>query len=242
MRILKSGTPIAEITKNIKQDQSLVIYSNHASWWDPLVCLTLLKRLFPNHSIFAPIEETMLEKYKIFRRLGFFGVEKGTIGGALQFIAASKAILSTPNNLLVITPQGRFADVRERPLHFEGGIGYLASRIPGTIFLPCAVEYTFWEESQPEILVCFGEPVELTQVRSGVDSVLPFDPKICTKILEEKLRDAQDILAAERIKREASHFEVVWSSDGARPAIYDLWRGMRARLRGENFQRKHGTK
>lgn len=242
MRILRSGSAAAEIAVKIATNRSFIIYANHASWWDPLVCLTLMQKLFPGYSIFAPIEATMLEKYRIFRRLGFFGVERGSVRGALQFIATSKAILNTPMNLLVITPQGRFADVRERPLQFEGGVGHLASQLPGTIFLPCAVEYTFWEENQPEILVNFGEPLELTQVMGGVGSSLPADPNIYTKMLEEKLGDALDILATESVKREVSNYEVLWSGDGGRIGFYDRWRAMMAKLRGEHFQRKHGTK
>lgn len=242
MRILQSGSSAAEIAEKIGTHRSFVIYANHASWWDPLVCLTLMKKLFPGHSIFAPIEATMLEKYKIFRRLGFFEVQRGTVRGASQFISTSMAILNAPKNLLVITPQGRFADVRERPLQFEGGIGHLASRLPATIFLPCAVEYTFWEENQPEILVNFGEPLELTQVMGGLGSSLPADPNIYTKMLEEKLGDALDILATESVKREVSNYEVFWSGDGGRIGFYDRWRAMMAKLRGEHFQRKHGTK
>ena len=184
----------------------------------------------------------MLKKYKIFQSLGFFGVEKGTARGALQFLSTSKAILAAHKNLLVITPQGRFADVRERPLHFEGGLGALAARLTGMIFLPCAVEYVFWEESHPEILINFGGFVELGEGATLLDASLNSSSTYCTKMLEEQLRIAQDILAAESVKREVSQFKVSWSSDGVGIGVYDLWRGMLAKFRGEVFQRMHGTK
>src|SRR6187401_2988383 len=34
----------------------LVVYSNHASWWDPLVGLMLSRQLLPGKSVFAPMD------------------------------------------------------------------------------------------------------------------------------------------------------------------------------------------
>src|SRR4051794_29389716 len=40
----------------------LVIYSNHASWWDALVCLVLKDEFFGERAGFAPIDSRMLER------------------------------------------------------------------------------------------------------------------------------------------------------------------------------------
>ena len=42
--------PVADETRPI------VIYLNHASWWDPLVCLYLARRFFRDWTSVAPIE------------------------------------------------------------------------------------------------------------------------------------------------------------------------------------------
>ena len=63
----------------------LVIYSNHASWWDPLVGLVLKSEFFADRTPFAPMDAAMLERYKLFARLGFFGVEQHSRRGAIAF-------------------------------------------------------------------------------------------------------------------------------------------------------------
>ena len=72
VRILKSGLPPRDCAR------PLVIYLNHAAWWDPLVCLLLSREFFPDRTSFAPIDAAMLERYGFFKRLGFFGVEHRT--------------------------------------------------------------------------------------------------------------------------------------------------------------------
>jgi hypothetical protein len=96
----------------------LVIYSNHASWWDALICLVLKEQFFPCRTAFAPIDAAMLARYKFFQRLGFFGVEQHSRRGAFQFLRTAEAVLRSPRNLLAITPQGRFVDVRELLVRF----------------------------------------------------------------------------------------------------------------------------
>ena len=95
-----------------------VIYVNHASWWDPLVLLLLTHQLYPGRKFFAPMDAKALERYGFFRRIGCFGVELGSLRGAKQFLGASLAALGLPDGGLCVTPQGRFADVRERPVRF----------------------------------------------------------------------------------------------------------------------------
>ena len=215
----------------------LVIYSNHASWWDALVCLVLKEQFFPGHTAFAPIDAAMLARYKFFQRLGFFGVEQHSRRGAIQFLRTAEAILQSPRNLLAITPQGRFVDVRERPIRFESGLGHLATRVQRALFVPFAAEYVFWEERLPEILVRFGEPVVIqTQHRSA------FASNDWTKLFEEKLADTQGALAAEAQRRDPADFQVVLRGGAGQAGIYDLWRLFKSKWRGEIFRKEHGDK
>ena len=153
VRVLKSALPPRDCP------HPLVVYLNHAAWWDPLVCLLLAREFFPRRTSFAPIDAAMLERYRIFKQLGFFGVEQGTTRGALTFLRTAQATLASSANALWLTPQGRFVDVRERPLRLQDGLGALATRTPNAAFIPLAIEYAFWTEPRPEILVAFGEPI-----------------------------------------------------------------------------------
>jgi 1-acyl-sn-glycerol-3-phosphate acyltransferase len=215
----------------------LVIYSNHASWWDALVCLVLKEQFFPGYTAFAPMDAAMLARYKFFGRLGFFGVEQHSRRGAVQFLRTGKAILESPRNILAITPQGRFVDVRQRPVCFESGLGHLATRVQRALFVPFAAEYVFWEERLPEILVRFGEPVVLQGRHRPA-----FAPRDWTKLFEEKLTDTQGALAAEAQRRNPAEFQVMLRGGAGPGGVYDLWRSLKSKWRGEIFRKEHGDK
>ena len=226
IRILRSGLPACD------SNRPLVIFLNHASWWDPLVALLLSRKFFATHRSFAPIDAAMLERYGVFRRLGFFGIEKNTLQGTRSFLQISRRILSFPRHALWITPQGRFMDVRERPLRFHEGLGALAEREPESSFIPLAIEYTFWTEPRPEILVAFGDPIlprhELE--RTAVE---------WTQILGEALEATQNQLAACSCRRDYDEWIFVNQGKSGVNAIYDSWQHFRARLRGEGFIADH---
>ena len=215
----------------------VVIYSNHASWWDVLVCLVLKDEFFPTRNLFAPIDGAALENYKMFKRLGFFGVERDSARGAVKFLRTSDSILKSPDALLFITPQSRFADVRERPIRFEPGLGHLAARVKDAVFVPVVGEYVFWEERLPEILVRFGEPVVVDQPLAS-----QFGSDAWTNLFERKLEAAQDALSAEVRLRNPEKFQTILQGAAGQGGVYDWWRALSAKLRGETFRKEHGRK
>lgn len=214
-----------------------VFFSNHASWWDPLLCLALKERFYPERRAFAPMDARMLGKYRFFERLGFFGVEQNSRRGAVQFLRTALSILEIPGSLLAMTPQNRFVDVRDRPIHFAGGLGHLAIRVERALFVPFAAEYVYWEERLPEILVRFGEPVKMEpEIRRA------FNSKSWTKLFEERLTATQDALAVEAQRRNPADFQLVCRGDSGQGGLYDLWRSFKAKFRGETFRKEHGEK
>lgn len=226
MRILRSGLPPRDLAGPV------VIYLNHAAWWDPLVCLLLSREYFAARSSFAPIDAAMLDRYGFFRHLGFFAVEQNTTRGARTFLETSRTLLASPGNALWITPQGRFVDVRERPLRLQEGLGALAARVPGVTFLPLAIEYPFWTEPQPELLVTFGQPIVSTSELSGGGAEW-------TQVFTSALEATQDILEAASQRRAPEEWVVLNHGKSRVSAVYDVWRRVRAGLRGERFAPEH---
>jgi 1-acyl-sn-glycerol-3-phosphate acyltransferase len=226
LRILKSGLPPNDSAR------PLVIYLNHASWWDPLVCLLLSREFFAERTSFAPIESAMLERYEFFKHLGFFGIEPRTPGGARTFLRTTHALLASSQHAMWITPQGRFMDVRERPLRFEDGLGALAAREPDAAFMPLAIEYAFWTESRSEILVSFGEAIVpgAEPARSAAE---------WTRIFTDSLESTQDELAARSCRREPADWRMLNRGGAGIGGIYGAWQRLRARLRGERFSPEH---
>ena len=137
----------------------VIVFLNHPSWWDPLICLVAATRLFPDRKHYAPMDSAALKRYAFFSRLGFFGVAPGSLQGARALLRKGSAALVQPGAMLWITPQGRFADPRERPPRFMPGMIRLARRVEECRLLPLAIEYPFWEERLPEALIRFGDSI-----------------------------------------------------------------------------------
>jgi 1-acyl-sn-glycerol-3-phosphate acyltransferase len=226
VRISKGGLPPQTLTG------PLVIYLNHASWWDPLVCLLLARAFFSDRTSFAPIDATMLDRYRLFKHLGFFPVQQATASGAHNFLRTARAILTSSANVLWLTPQGRFMDVRERPLRFQNGLGALAARESGVSFVPLAIEYSFWTESRPEILLSFGETI--IPSRDGLEKV-----EDLTTRFADALEETQDNLTAHSCRRDPREWLLLTQGAFGVGSIYDALRWLGARMRGQEFIRAH---
>ena len=187
----------------------VVLYANHAAWWDPLVGIVLKAEYFPDYTLFAPVEAAALRHYKILSKIGFFAVERESQRGVLKYIKTSEAILQHSEHLLAVTPQGRFADPRERPVQFQRGLGLLATRVQRALFIPVAIEYAFWEQRRPEILCRFGEPMEVR-----AEDSLGLTAWHWTAVLERRLEITQDALGQEVCRRQPDDFANLFTHPG----------------------------
>jgi len=226
LRLLKNGSPATP------DALPLVVYLNHASWWDPLVCLLIARRLFRGRDSYAPIESRALQRYRFLQRLGFFGVATETVRGAVDFLHTARSILARNQTALWLTPQGKFVDPRARPLRFQRGLSHLTTQVERAAFVPLAIEYTFWEERLPEILIGFGAPLIF-----DADRRLSI-PEV-TQLFECALTSVQDDLAAASLRRKPDEWEMLEHGGGGTSRVYDLWRRTRAKLRGETFRASH---
>ena len=210
----------------------LVVYCNHPSWWDPAVLIVLSERLFPGREAFAPFDAAMLARYRIFGRIGAFPVDLTSRRGAAQFLAASRAILARPNRILWVTAQGRFADVRLRPLGLRPGVAHLAEIAPAATFLPLALEYAFWDERGPEAFCAFGVPLSASELLA-----LPRSERLAR--LESALTGILDTLSADVIQRDPARFVSLLDGRRGIGGVYDLWRRLQAWKKGDVFDPAH---
>jgi 1-acyl-sn-glycerol-3-phosphate acyltransferase len=217
VRLLRGGEPLAD------PGRPLIVYLNHPSWWDPMICLLLARRFWPDRRHYAPIDAAALRRYRFFAKLGFFGVEQDGRRGGATFLRTATEILRQPGAAVWITAQGQFTDPRDRPIRLRLGLARLMPRVPGGVVLPLAVEYPFWDEKYPEALAAFGPPVT--------------DPADLPPALER----TADALAAAASRRVAAAFETLYGGRAGVSLPYDLWRRLGALVSGRRYDAEHGT-
>lgn len=230
MRIATWGMPAIPSPRG-----PLVVYSNHPAWWDAAVYILAADRLVPTYESYAPIDAEMLAKYGIFGRIGAFGVDLRSPRGAAAFISSSSEILSRPERALWIAAQGRFADVRERPLAIKPGIAHVPEIAPEATFIPLAIEYGFWRERGAEACMAFGEPL-------GGRDLLALPRAARRSRLEDALTATLDRLSRDVQTQDPSRFTAVIEGRAGIGGAYDAWRRLAAALSGRSFDPSHARR
>lgn len=207
----------------------LLIYANHGSWWDPMISVLLARKLMPGRKHYAPMDSVSLDRYEILKLIGIFGIEMKTARGAAQFLRKGLAILAE-GGVLWVTPQGRFADARERPLVFKPGLAALAARVPGGCTVqPLAIEYTFWDERLPEALLHFGTPVQVHgQTAAEIDARL-----------QAALLETMETLRVFSMARDGTAFEILQAGRAGTGGYYQFGQRFLAWVRGRRFEPQH---
>jgi len=224
VRVSRAGLP------QVPVGCPLIVYTNHPSWWDPALFILVSRILLRSRRGYGPMEQDALGRYGLFRRFGVFGIDTESRRGAARFLEVSTHVLSDTGNALWITAEGAFTDARQRPVRLRPGLAHLARRIPGAVLLPMAVEYTFWNERQPEALMRFGTPIT-----AGRDH----DIAAWTTLLEDGLAGTMDALAQDSLTRNPALFQTLLERRGGVGGIYDLWRRGRAWAGGRPFDPSH---
>lgn len=212
----------------------LVIYLNHPSWWDPMICILLARRFWPDRQHYAPIDAAALQRYRFFQKLGFFGVEQESRRGGAMFLRTAKAILRQPSATLWITAQGEFTDPRSRPIRLRPGLGHLLPHLENGTVLPLAIEYPFWDERHPEVLTAFGAPIDLS-----LETPRPADE--WTALLESRLQQTTDLLSTAAISRDPARFNRLRDGSAGVSFFYDLWLRAKSTVTRRPYHREHSA-
>jgi 1-acyl-sn-glycerol-3-phosphate acyltransferase len=214
-------------------DQPLIVYANHPSWWDPLVGHFFNATLLSGRQFYAPIDADALEQYRVFAKLGFYGVRLHTKAGAAAFLKQSMAILHSGNAALWITPEGHFADVRDHSAPLMPGLAHLCTRLDNGWVLPLALEYAFWEERLPECIFQMGAPID-------VSAHANLSKPEWNELVTARLRETQTSLAQHVIARSAEPFDNLLHGKRGGGLIYDSLRRLKALVTGRKFRAAHG--
>ncbi len=222
-----------ELARDVPAERPIIVFGNHPGWWDPIVAALLRAEYFPDRRLYAPIDAQALKKYKVLAKMGFYGLDLTSRKGAADFLKVSRAILQQERSSIWLTPEGRFADPRDRTAALMPGLAHLVSHGDAITLIPLAIEYSFWEERQPEALCRFGKAIESEDLRSC-------NKEEIGESLTRALRENQDKLAEQVIQRSVNGFRVLFT--GGRRSWYDFFRSWRAFLTRQPTSLRHGDK
>lgn len=215
----------------------LVLLANHPSWWDGVLFMLLLRRLFPGRPCFFPIDAAALEKYRFMKRLGCFGIEQESARGAVRFLRTVREVVgSDPSHMLWMNAPGRFADVRERPVPIAAGAVRLAEHVPGEALIgTLAFEYTHWNEKRGEALAAFGPAVPAGELAA-------LDREARSERLRAMLTATMDGLAEDAVTRDPARFRTMVAGREGMGGLYGAFQYARAWARGERHDPRHDTR
>ncbi len=197
-----------------------VVAMNHSSWWDPMLAVALWRSFFQGRSNLSPMDASQLARFRFLRRLGIFGIDPDdprSMAAMGSYVARRMAELHRPT--IMLTPQGRFTDVREPVVPRPGTAALLAAQ-PGMRAWSLAMEYGFWADARPEVFL------RVVAVET------PSDPRLVgwQRTLEGAMESNQRALAAAVRSRDAAAFECIVGGDAARVhPVYDLWLALTGR-------------
>lgn len=216
-----------------KPEGPVLICSNHSSWWDLLAAYWLSRDVL-GWSGYAPMDERQLRRYSILRRIGIYGVDRERLSGGREFLDYSLSLLRGEDCALWLTAQGAMISNDVRPVRLYSGIAHLVKALGVCHVLTVAIDYEFWDEKRPELLIALGPLVSLS---AGED----FSTRGFLHCMEERLEQLMDELDHARRQRDERLFQVALSSSSGISPVYDLGRRLGAAARGELPDNRHGA-
>ncbi len=180
----------AENFHNRDLESPVIMYAPHSNWWDGIVGYTICNRIF-NKEIRIMVEE--LNRFPLLRRAGAFNVNKKSPQASMNAIKYASDILKDSNNILYIFPQGIIKPPNFRPIEFQSGLAYIASKAVkkyGKVTLmPIAVNYMFLRDNRPEVLIEFGKPIYLEDDKVDRKSYTEFLSKNLEELCDKQFDD-----------------------------------------------------
>ena len=134
-----------------------------------------------------------LNRFPLLRRAGAYSVCKNSPQSAVRSLKYSVEILNEENSQLCIFPQGIIRPPQFRPIKFQTGLTYIAEnavkKYGKVTLIPVALDYRFLRDNRPEVLVKFGDRIELTDTNIDRKEYTRFLEKTLTEVCEQQLEE-----------------------------------------------------
>lgn len=140
-----------------EQKEPLILYCTHGGWWDAAAVIFLSLRTFQLDAL-GMMEDTQLEKYPFFRKIGMFSVNRANPRSAMESLLYCVENLQNKHRALWIFPQGMVIHQESRPVNCETGTAVLVKKLGIVHCVPVALRYDFLQEQKPEMFIRIGKP------------------------------------------------------------------------------------
>lgn len=190
-----------------EKDVPTILFAPHCNWWDGIVLYNTTHRIF-HKEIRLMVEE--LNRFPLLRRGGAYSVNKKSPQSAMKALQYSVDVVGDLRNMLCIFPQGIIRPPHFRPIEFQTGLAYIAEnavkRYGKVNLIPMAVDYTFFRDNRPEVIVEFGKRIELRK-DNELDKL---SRKELTHYLEHALTETCDNQFKEMSQGDISNYKILF--------------------------------
>lgn len=119
--MIRSHFRRVRIIGNINADfMPVLMIGNHFSWWDGFFACYINQMILKKKFHIMMLEE-QLRPRMFLNKAGAFSIRRGS-RDALESLQYAAGLLSLPENLVVLYPQGEFESLYRYPVKFEKGI------------------------------------------------------------------------------------------------------------------------
>lgn len=167
-------------------EHPLVIVANHSSWWDAVLPIVISLGHF-DHDAYGVMEGRQLQRYRFFRRLGMFSIDRDNPRAAMRSLDYGAGLLRGRRRVLWMFPQGEIVPNDRRPIDCYGGAERLIRMIGRCTVVPVAFRYELCRNERPTAWVSIGSAVVQGEGSSGEPAV--DIPALLTRQVDA-LRDA----------------------------------------------------
>jgi len=128
------------------------------SWWDGFWAFYVNHKIFNRKYHFMMLEK-QLRKYWYFNYTGGYSVNKGT-KSVVETIRYTLGLLSNPENMVLIFPQGKIQTMHRQTFQFEKGIEHILKEKEGKVQIMFMANLVDYFSAPKPIVNCYIQEYE----------------------------------------------------------------------------------
>lgn len=149
---------LSGVIDGVPAGQPAVYIMNHSSWWDGQLIYHAFKHTSAAEH-YVMMEQRQLERYRFFRKIGAFSIDKHSPAGIRQSMRYAGGLLEAGHRIWIF-PQGELKHQEIRPLAFRPGISLLLRQAPvHTPVIPVTLYYGLFQHARLQANLYVGQPL-----------------------------------------------------------------------------------